>query len=62
MENIATGMGDEVSRTVSERTCKGEHQKQGKEEVGQGKEWMKSPLYGEHIHNLIYLLSNQQRR
>ena len=44
--------GDEVSRTISERTCKREHQKQGKEEAGQGKERTESPLYGELIHKL----------
>ena len=29
---------DEVSKTVSERTCRGEHEKQGKEETGQGEQ------------------------
>ena len=52
MRNIATRMGDEVSKIISERTCRREHQKQGKEEAGQGKKWTKSPLYGELIHNL----------
>ena len=51
MRNIIIGTGDKVSRTVSERTCRREHQKQGKEEVGQGKERTESPLYGELVHN-----------
>ena len=52
MGNIVIGMGDKVSRTISERTYRREHQKQGKEEAGQGKERTESPLYGELVHNL----------
>ena len=32
--NIATGMGDEVSRTVSERTCRGNTRSRGKRKRG----------------------------
>ena len=52
MENITIEMGDEVSRIISERTCRREHQKQGKEEAGQGKERTESLLYGDLVHNL----------
>ena len=47
-----TGMGDEVSKTVSERTYRGNTTEKGKEEAGQGKEQTESPVYRERVHNM----------
>ena len=52
MGNIMTGMGDELSKTISKRTGRGNTTEQGKEEAGQGKERTESPLYGELVHDL----------